>query len=219
MLASATTIDGNNWMYPIAYAVMEIESEDSWEWFLTSLHKAIGMPNGLVISSDMQKGLQNAIEKVYPLAQHRECMRHLFSNFKKHYHGDIFKFGLWGAARTYSLTRFTAFINEIEAECPAAIQYLRKEHNKLWSRSKFGTISKCDNLTNNIAETFNNWIIEERSKPVVELIDSIRQKIMINFEQRKRIARSLKGPLVPKVADYIKQISRVLSLIFTHFLI
>jgi transposase-like protein len=140
------------------------------------------MPDGLVISSDMQKGLQNAIENVYPLAEHRECMRHLFSNFKSHYHGDLFKFGLWGAARMYSLTHFAAVMKEIEVECSAFIQYLNKEHNKLWSRSKFGTIAKCDNLTNNIAETFNNWIFQERDKPIVELIDSIGQKIMVRFE-------------------------------------
>jgi len=219
VLASATTIDANNWMFPVAFAVMEGESEDSWEWFLSALHKAIGMPYGLVISSDIQKGLQNAIEKVYPLAEHRECMRHLFSNFKKKFQGDIFKFGLWGAARTYSVTRFDTFINEIEKYCPTAIQYLNKEHNKLWSRSKFGTIAKCDNLTNNIAETFNNWISEERNKPIVDLIDSIRQKIMVRFEQKKRIIRSLKGPLVPKVADNIKLISRVLLLTTSHLLI
>jgi hypothetical protein len=61
-----------------------------------------------------------------------------------------------GATKTYSVTRFDTFINEIEKYYPTAIQYLNKEHNKLWSRSKFETIAKCDNLTNSIAETFNN---------------------------------------------------------------
>jgi hypothetical protein len=74
-------------------------------------------------------------------------MRHLFSNFKKKFQGDIFKFGLWGTARTYYVTHFDTFINEIEKDYPTAIQYLNKEHDKLWSRSKFGTITKCDNLT------------------------------------------------------------------------
>jgi hypothetical protein len=31
--------------------------------------------------------LQNALAKVYPLAEYKEYMRHLFSNFKKHYQG------------------------------------------------------------------------------------------------------------------------------------
>jgi hypothetical protein len=40
--------------------------------------------------------------------------------------------------------------------------------------SKFSTTSKCDYVTNNIAETFNSWIREEKSIPVVELMDKIR---------------------------------------------
>ena len=213
VLAAATAIDGNNWMFPVAFAVMENESEESWEWFLRLLHEAIGMPEGLVISSDMQKGLQNAIENVYPLAEHRECMRHLFSNFKKKFRGDLFKFGLWGAARTYSQSHFDALIAEIEANCPAAMEFLNKEHTKLWSRSKFGTIAKCDYLTNNIAEVFNSWISEERHKPIIDLIDAIRQRIMVRFNERRKIVRNWKGSIVPKVLDYMKLISRVRHLL------
>jgi hypothetical protein len=31
MLASATAIDENNWMFPVAFAVLKVESEDPWE--------------------------------------------------------------------------------------------------------------------------------------------------------------------------------------------
>nr|XP_043633613.1 uncharacterized protein LOC122604814 [Erigeron canadensis] len=61
VLAAATGIDGNNSIFPIAYGVLESENTKSWTWFLESLKKAIGTPNGLVISSDMQKGLEGAI--------------------------------------------------------------------------------------------------------------------------------------------------------------
>ncbi|GJS02479.1 transposase, MuDR, MULE transposase domain protein [Tanacetum coccineum] len=82
--------------------VLEIkENTNSWEWFLKLLKKAIGTPNGLVISSDMQKGLGAAITQVYPDVEHRECMRHMYSNFKKQFRGDFFKFNIWGAANTY----------------------------------------------------------------------------------------------------------------------
>jgi hypothetical protein len=48
-------------MFPVTFGVMENESEESWEWFLKALHKAIGMPEGLIISSDIQKGLVKAV--------------------------------------------------------------------------------------------------------------------------------------------------------------
>jgi hypothetical protein len=38
-LASATGIDGHNWLYHIAYAIFDIENEDNWTWFMEQLHK------------------------------------------------------------------------------------------------------------------------------------------------------------------------------------
>jgi thymidylate synthase len=123
-------------------------------------------------------------------------------------------FGLWGVARTYSPTRFDALINEMKIQCPAGIEYLNKEHNNLWSRSKFGTVAKYDSLTNNFSETFNAWISDERYKPVIDVLDLIRQKIIMKFDRRRRITSTWKGTLVPKVADYVKNISRVCYLAF-----
>ncbi|XP_023761342.1 uncharacterized protein LOC111909797 [Lactuca sativa] len=72
VLAIATSTDGNNGMFPVAYSVLELENTKSCTWFLKSLEKAIGTPNGLVISYDMQKGLEVAITEVYPNIEHRE---------------------------------------------------------------------------------------------------------------------------------------------------
>ena len=65
-----TSVDGNDGMFPVAYGVLESENMKSWTWFLKSLEKAIGTPKGLVISSDMQKGLEAAITQVYPNVEH-----------------------------------------------------------------------------------------------------------------------------------------------------
>ncbi|CAH1452956.1 unnamed protein product [Lactuca virosa] len=157
VLAAATSIDGNHGMFPVAYGVLESENINSWTWFLKSLEKAIGTPDGLVISSDMQKGLEVAITQVYPNVEHRECIRHLYSNFKKHYRGDYFMTKLWGAAKTYSVSKHDRLLNEIASVREDAILYLNENHKKIWSRSKFGTIVKCDYITNNISETFNSW--------------------------------------------------------------
>ncbi|XP_071704018.1 uncharacterized protein [Rutidosis leptorrhynchoides] len=96
VLAADMGIDGNNSIFPVAYAVLKSENTKSWSWFLELLKKAIGVPDGLVISSDMQKGLEVAIMQVYPNLEHRECIRHLYSNFKKHFRGDFFSSKLWG---------------------------------------------------------------------------------------------------------------------------
>jgi len=65
-LASATGVDGHNWLYYIAYAIFDFETKDNWKWFLENLHTVIGDPLGLVLCSDACKGLEKATGAVFP---------------------------------------------------------------------------------------------------------------------------------------------------------
>ena len=40
-------------------------------------------------------------------------------------------------------------------------------------------MSKVDYVTNNLVESFNNWIKTEKVKHLDDLLDTIRQKILI----------------------------------------
>ncbi|WVZ92106.1 hypothetical protein U9M48_038195 [Paspalum notatum var. saurae] len=75
-LPSATAIDGNNWMFPIAFGFFNGETNDNWTWFMQQLQKAIGNPPILAISSDACKAIANAVKAVFPWAEHRECFLH-----------------------------------------------------------------------------------------------------------------------------------------------
>ncbi|KAK9069470.1 hypothetical protein SSX86_011374 [Deinandra increscens subsp. villosa] len=211
VLVAATSVDGNNAMFPVAFGVLESENKNSWIWFLELLRKAIGTPEGLVISSDMQKGLEVAILQVYPNVEHRECIRHLYSNFKKHYRGDIFTRNLWRAARTFNATEHERCLTEIGKENNDALTYINENHKKIWSRSKFGTKCKCDYITNNISEAFNAWVGELRYHPVLDLLDSIREKIMVRFDKKRSNLKTWKGTLVPNVKSYLNRISKNLG--------
>ena len=62
---------------------------------------------------------------------------------------------------------------------PEAMKYLQETHKKLWTRSQYRTLSKVDYVTNNLAESFNNWINPKKGKHLDDLLDTIRQKILI----------------------------------------
>ena len=80
-------MDGHNWLYHLAFGIFYSKTEDNWKWFMQQLHRAIGTPDGLVICTDACKGLGTAVGAVFPQAEYRECMRHMYSNFIKHYQG------------------------------------------------------------------------------------------------------------------------------------
>jgi hypothetical protein len=56
-LLTAVGIDGNDCIYPIAMALVEVECTSSWEWFLTTLRDDLNITNTspFTIMSDKQK--------------------------------------------------------------------------------------------------------------------------------------------------------------------
>ena len=44
-------------------------------------------------------------------------------------------------------------------------------------------------MTNNLAESFNNWIKAEKGKHLDDLLDTIRQKILFKWNHRKKVAK------------------------------
>jgi hypothetical protein len=65
-------------------------------------------------------------------------------------------------------------------------------------------------VTNNIAESFNNWIKHIMDLPVCELADKIREKIM-KFFHRRRVACRFQGKILPLVLRVLKARTRGLS--------
>lgn len=56
-LLAAVGRDANNGMYPIAWAVVDVENEDNWIWFISKLQHDFNLQagQGYTIISDRQK--------------------------------------------------------------------------------------------------------------------------------------------------------------------
>ena len=162
------------------------------------------------------KGLETAVHTVFPTAEHRECFRHMIMNFRKKFHGKVFEENLWPAAYTYSPAKHNHHMDKIMEANPEAIAYLDEWHSNLWSRSKFSTTCKCDYVMNNIAESFNSMIKKLKGFPVLELLDSLREWLMVRFEIRAKIARRfLRGLLkiMPRITNMMNNRSRGIVLV------
>ncbi|KAL0437610.1 UNVERIFIED_CONTAM: hypothetical protein Sradi_0468900 [Sesamum radiatum] len=108
--------DGNDNMFPIAMAVVQVENRDSWGWFVGELLDDIG---GLGTSkwsfiSDRQKGLVEALKDLVPDSEHRFCVRHMYENFKMKWKSVELKEYFWKAASTANKREFENFMKKIE---------------------------------------------------------------------------------------------------------
>ncbi|XP_073271468.1 uncharacterized protein [Primulina huaijiensis] len=64
------TLDANNQVLPLAFAIVEEETTDSWKWFLENLGRhVVRGQNGICLISDRHKGIVGATE-VLPYFQH-----------------------------------------------------------------------------------------------------------------------------------------------------
>ena len=79
LIAMAT--DGNNEIYPLAFAIVESETTKSWGWFLACLLTYVTDRTNLCIISDRHHGIQSCFDDTEhrgylqpPLVHHRYCL-------------------------------------------------------------------------------------------------------------------------------------------------
>ncbi|KAK0575955.1 hypothetical protein LWI29_009574 [Acer saccharum] len=178
ILLCAVAIEANSWVFPIALGVVEIESLDSWTWFIQLLYEHVGMheQRKVCFMSDQQKGIIPALDAIWPNHHTRFCGRHILQNlmstFKVEYLRELF----WLAARSSNLTDFVKAMAEIKEISEPAHQYLLKIPLEYWTVHAFDTITKTDHNTNNVVDAFNGWLNKYRAQPLLTMMENKTQQ-------------------------------------------
>lgn len=210
-LLLATGFDGDGALFPLAFGVVDEESDENWIWFLSELHALLetnteNMPR-LTILSDRQKGIVDGVDFNFPTAFHGFCMRHLSDLFRKEFSNDTLVKLLWEAAHALTVIEFEAKILEIEEISQEAAFWIRGIPPRLWATAYFeGT--RYGHLTANIVESLNNWILEASGLPIIQMMESIRRQLMTWFNERREASMQWTSILVPsserRVSDAIE---------------
>ncbi|KAJ9541378.1 hypothetical protein OSB04_027884 [Centaurea solstitialis] len=207
-LLTAVGVDANNGTYPLAYAVVEAETRNSWEWFLEYLGDDLdlGRRSNFTFISDRQKGIIPAIEKLYPNAEHRFCVRHIQENMKQKWKGKAFEDHVWKCAKATTIPLFDKFMEEFKAFNDKAHGWLKQIPPQHWSRAHFSGRSHCDVLLNNMCEVFNRRLIDARDQPIITALEYIREYLMKRITNVGKMIAKSEGPLTPKATDLFKDI-------------
>ncbi|XP_057791885.1 uncharacterized protein LOC131008832 [Salvia miltiorrhiza] len=197
ILLCAVGKDGNNQMFPIAWAVVEIESEDTWTWFLKLLcyDLEIGEGGGWTFISDQQKGLENAVQAITPFAEHRNCARHVYMNWKKSFKGATLKNMFWRAVRATTVAQYKAALLEMKKEDALAFEgFVSKDVNKFCKA--FLTFTACsDMIDNNI-----------RGKHIIHMLEEIRTSLMSRQVQKLDKVKNSTDVICPEIRKKLEKL-------------
>jgi hypothetical protein len=190
-LLLAVGIDANGENVLLAWAVVESENRDSWEWFFQHLRWSIpeiSLEESTLIS-DRDKGLQEAERTLGRMVMVAWCCHHLKENFTE-------KFGrrlaplFWKAARAPTRVAFEAVLDSLRTEKPEAAAYLLASEPEKWAESMFRG-RRYAHDTSNIVESLNKTLLSDRELPIVELLDAIWHRVMAARGERLAAANKL----------------------------
>ncbi|KAI3823140.1 hypothetical protein L1987_04572 [Smallanthus sonchifolius] len=181
-LLIAVTKDANKYILSVAYAIVDEETNDSWDRHKDIIHAM----NNL----DMWKE---------PLAYHRFCLRHVRSNFMKKFKNVSLKRLCWSIGSTTQRRKYRSCIQQMKKINPEAWEYLKQIGFNKWTLMHDEKDSRWGNLTTNISESLNNALRGARVLPIKACIDYTFNKVVQQFRNHTDIAKHCKTSLPPRV--------------------
>ncbi|XP_010495718.2 PREDICTED: uncharacterized protein LOC104772855 [Camelina sativa] len=193
-LLTATAQDGNFQIFPIAFAVVDTENDESWECFFKQLSCVIPDDESLSIISDRHKSIGKAIKKVYPKSSRGICTYHMYKNILVRFKGRAEFALVKKAANAFRLINFQTTFDQIEAMNPTLHEYL------VYISQVIGTTL----LTSNIAESMNKVMSHDRRFPIVQLLEEIRSMMTRWFSDRRTDALKMTTDLTRGVEKILQ---------------
>ncbi|GJW22001.1 elongation factor G, III-V domain-containing protein [Tanacetum coccineum] len=191
MLLTAVGKDRNNQMFPVAWAIVQIEPESSWIMFLKRLIYLLLIQHVYKMGQKYDKGLLNAVAVIFPKVEHRLCARHIYANWYSDFHGEQLKMSFYAIVKCANEAQLQKRLVEIENIHDGAKKSLEKKDIKQWCRAYFKGYSKCDSVDNNSTKAWNFVFIHARSKPIISMNEDLGEYIM------------KEGLILPKNGDFI----------------
>ncbi|XP_023895519.1 uncharacterized protein LOC112007411 [Quercus suber] len=195
LIAMAT--DGNNEVYPLAFAVVKSESTETWGWFLACLLTYVTDRTNLCIISDRHRRIQSCFDDItrgylqLPLTHHRYCLCHLVSNVNTNFNSVPLKNLVWKAATANQVRKFENTMDCIKNVNLDAYNYLKEVNQEKWTLvhdhgHRYGA------MTTNLSECFNGVLKGTRSLPITAMVKFTFYKVNSYFDEcRNKVLEQL----------------------------
>ena len=185
-------MDANNEVYPLAFAVVESESKETWGWFLACLKRFVTDQTNLCIIFDRHLGIKACFDDTSmtwlqpPQAHHRYCLHHVASNVNTKWKISELKNLVWRAASANQVWKFEATLELIRNVKPAAHRYLEAENKEKWTLAHNGG-RRYGAMTTNLSEFFNGVLKGAHSLPITAMVRFTFFKVNSYFDARHNL--------------------------------
>ncbi|CAI9111734.1 OLC1v1012029C1 [Oldenlandia corymbosa var. corymbosa] len=184
-LLGATAADGNDGVFPVAFAVVDEETDENWHWFLSELKSAVSTSRQITFVADLQKGISDSLRDVFGEdCYHAYCLRYLAEKLNRDLQGQfshearrLMVQDLSAAAFAPKLDAFERCAENIKAISPEAYNWVIQSGPKNWANALFGG-ARYNHMTSNFGQLFYNWVSEADELPITQMIDVLRGKMM-----------------------------------------
>ncbi|KAK1581406.1 hypothetical protein Q3G72_005768 [Acer saccharum] len=102
--------------------------------------------------------------------------------------------------------RFKHSMERMRIESEDAYKWLADKDPNHWSRAFFKDTALCDMLCNNMCEAFNKAILQARDKPVITLMEMIRNYLMKRLVRKRAEVEKWHHDIGPKVLKFVEKL-------------
>ncbi|KAL8116946.1 uncharacterized protein LOC141668597 [Apium graveolens] len=193
MLLTATAADGNDGVFPVAFAVVDAETNDNWHWFLVQLRNALSDCHGITFVADREKGLKESINNIFQdeNVHHGYCLHYLSEKLVRDLKGQfsvevkrLMIEDLFAAAYAGTPEEFQICVERIKNISVEAYIWVNESEPEHWANAFFPG-ARYNHLTSNFGEEFYGWVSDAHELPITQMVDAIRCKIMDVMHARR----------------------------------
>lgn len=189
VLLMVTTLDPDEEILPLAFAIVTTEAKKTWTWFLDCFHNTFFAKSGnLTVISDRAKGLHESIEKTKPEdvdIWHYYCTQHLRENVERQFGKEIGALFM-KACCVKTTSEFDNILNTIEVKEPGAAEYIRNipADHYAYAYSPLIDFPRFFHTTPNIAESSNHLWKPARQMTWLLAVDHIWKQFYDRREKK-----------------------------------
>nr|KYP54034.1 hypothetical protein KK1_000200 [Cajanus cajan] len=216
-LLEAVAQDGNNKIFPIAFAIVEGETADAWFLFLHYLKIHVCPQDDLCLISDRHESMKAAYARqgsgwTPDNSVHVFCIRHIAQNLMRHFKNTERKKLIINMAYGMTEPRFNYYYNTLtsEPEIEGVIEWLNTIPKEQWTLAWDGG-RRWGHMTTNLAEAINSILKKTRNLSIFAIIMSTYKRCNASFIQRgKKVNAKLRANQI-----YTEIIKRAMTETFT----